>query len=95
MKSPDEQVASAVTKSMTVQQVTEYQGVGYLYTGINPDDPYDSFKRLPAAVTYDGRIFGKSCYDSDRNVAIYRTDVRAAVAVDEPSKIGRVTRRFR
>jgi hypothetical protein len=80
MKSPDEQIATAVTKSMTVQQVVEYQGVGYLYTGINPDAPYASFKRLPAAVTYLGRTFGKSCYDSDRNVAIYRTDVSVARA---------------
>lgn len=80
MKSPDEQIATAVTKCITVQKIEEYQGVGYLYTGINPDDPYGSFKRLPAAVIYDGRTFGKSCYDSDRNVAIYCTDVKVARA---------------
>jgi hypothetical protein len=80
MKSPDEQIATAVTKSMTVQRAFDHEGIGYIYTGITPDDPYGSFKRLPAAITYLGRTFGKSCYDSDRNIAVYRTDVHAARA---------------
>lgn len=37
-----------------------------------PDD-YETFKHLPNVVEYDGRLFGKSCFDSDHHIAVYLT----------------------
>lgn len=39
------------------------------------------FHRMPAALSYDGRLFGKSAFNSDTNRAYYRSDVRVAYAV--------------
>lgn len=40
--------------------------------------PYGSFKKLPAAVEYEGRIYGKSGYNSDRNKAYYKAGLPLA-----------------
>ena len=61
-----------------LKHMLDYTGIGFLYIDIDPADPYGSFKKLPAALEYEGRVFGKSCFDSDKNVAIFRTDVKVA-----------------
>lgn len=50
----------------------------FLTADIDPDDPYGSFKKLPAAVEYEGRIYGKTAYNSDRNRAYYKAGVPVA-----------------
>lgn len=69
--------ATAVPNAVSVKHVHDYDGIGFLYVDIGPDH-YRDFKKLPAALEYAGRVFGKSCFDSDRNVAIFRTDVKVA-----------------
>lgn len=53
-------------------------GDHFLTVDIDADDPYGSFKRLPAAVEYAGRIYGKSGYNSDRNKAYYKAGLPLA-----------------
>lgn len=56
-------------------------GLQCITVDIDPDDPYGSFKKLPAAIEYNGRVFGKSAYNSDSNRAYYRTDTAIARVV--------------
>jgi len=50
----------------------------FLTVDIDPDDPYGSFKKLPAALEYEGRIYGKSGFNSDKNRAYYKAGVPLA-----------------
>lgn len=40
---------------------------------------YEGWRRLPRAVTIGGQVFGRSAWNSDRNLAYYRTDRVVAV----------------
>lgn len=50
----------------------------FLTVDIDSDDPYGSFKKLPAGLEYEGRIYGKTAYNSDRNKAYYKAGVPLA-----------------
>jgi hypothetical protein len=50
----------------------------FLTVDIDPDDPYGSFKKLPAALEYEGRIYGKSGFNSDKNRAYYKAGMPLA-----------------
>jgi len=48
---------------------------------------YESFKSLPAAVEFDGHIYGRSGWNSDHETAYYRTDTWVAKAYLTPKSI--------
>lgn len=50
----------------------------FLTVDIDPADPYGSFKKLPAGLEYEGRLYGKSGYNSDRNKAYYKAGLPLA-----------------
>jgi len=43
-----------------------------------PCADWDAVSRLPPAVAFEGREYGRTGWDSDRRVAFYRTDARLA-----------------
>jgi len=73
MKAPAKPIADA----FLVEPHT-CDGDHFLVVDIDPDDPYGSFKRLPAGLEYEGRIYGKTGYNSDRNRAYYKAGVPLA-----------------
>lgn len=73
--------ATPVPGTLIVTKFARFDGVDWLQVDIDPDDPYGSFKKLPAAVEFQGRIYGKTAFDSDRNIASYKTDAHIARAV--------------
>lgn len=74
--------AHVVEQVVKVQEAQELpDGVGVLVTALDgwcDEMPHEVFARQPAALYYNGRVYGKSAFDSDRNVAFYRTDVALA-----------------
>ena len=42
------------------------------------EDGYSSFKKLPAALEFDGSTYGKTGWNSDRMIAYYRDDALIA-----------------
>lgn len=69
--------AKAVPDLISVEPST-CDGDYFLTVDIDPDDPYGSFEQLPAALEYEGRIYGKSGYNSDRNRAYYKAGMPLA-----------------
>jgi hypothetical protein len=66
-------LAVAIPDAFVVDMAqTEDNGEGWLYMSIAPED-YDGFKRLPAAVTFQGRTYGKSGWNSDNGHVAYST----------------------
>jgi len=47
---------------------------------IAPCADYQELKRLPSAVIFEGRLYGRTGWNSDRHVAYYRTDAPVAMA---------------
>jgi len=41
---------------------------------------HEAFKQLPEMVNFEGTLFGKSGWNSDKEIAYYRTDARVAWA---------------
>jgi hypothetical protein len=41
-------------------------------------DDFETFRTLPKAVCFDGFAYGLTAWNSDRNVAYYRTDASVA-----------------
>ena len=70
--------ARAIVDSVTVVQAYDYEGIGFLATYCGD---YEHFAQLPAAVTFEGRAFGKAGWNSDRFVAYYRTDRKFALSL--------------
>lgn len=61
-----------------VESADDYAGVGFLTIRLTGDDHYSmyqSYKGLPSVLTMAGRKYGKSCWNSDRRCAYYRTDM--------------------
>lgn len=58
------------------------QDYGTLPNGVHiieiPCQDYETKKRLPRAIEYQGRLYGCSGWNSDRCVAYYRTDCDVA-----------------
>jgi hypothetical protein len=74
-------IAKAVEGTYNVVRFEEERGISFVYLAIDPDDPYRSYKALPAVIEFRGRTLGKSCFDSDKNITIYRSDSPVATAV--------------
>lgn len=69
--------AKAVADLVSVEP-SECDGDYFLTVDIDPADPYGSFKKLPAGLEYEGRLYGKSAYNSDRNKAYYKAGLPLA-----------------
>jgi hypothetical protein len=74
---PAKPTATPVPGALVVEP-SSYDGDYFLTVDIDPDDPYGSFKALPEALEYEGRVYGKSAYDSDRNRAYYKAGIPVA-----------------
>jgi hypothetical protein len=67
----------AVKNAIRLELVEWNEGVGILTAGCAD---YDEYKSLPAAVRYEGQVYGKAGWNSDTNAVYYRTDVKIAKA---------------
>jgi hypothetical protein len=63
--------AQPIAHSIEVSHHYLHEGIGYLEV---PIIDYDTVKALPAALSFEGRRYGKTAWNSDRCVAYYRTD---------------------
>lgn len=45
-------------------------------------EDYQAYKSLPAAIEVDGRIMGKTGWNSDRGYAYYKTGVKLGKLID-------------
>jgi len=50
-------------------------GIYFAEVSLSPDHVSDQFLKLPPVIVIDGIDLGKSCYNSDRFIAIYRSDL--------------------
>jgi hypothetical protein len=53
---------------------------GQLVVEVDCED-YDYYRSLPAAITFDGKLLGKTGWNSDRNYACYKQGVMLAKVV--------------
>ena len=72
------EVAASASTAVRVLGRDEMDGVSCL-TVPCPED-YETFRTLPQAVTFDGRTYGLTGFNSDRHVAYYRSDAAVAGA---------------
>jgi hypothetical protein len=75
--------ALIIEKTIVITEaLTLPDGVGYITIEYDADIlGYRAYKAAPAAIEYEGRKYGKSCFNSDRFRIYYRTDMMASVAV--------------
>ena len=59
----------------------QYDGLEELLID-NPTNDYDGFRSAPAALHFNGRVFGRSAFDTDRGWIVYRTDRPVAYVVE-------------
>lgn len=52
---------------------------GAMVVTISLADGFESYKRLPQALSYDGRLYGKTGWNSDLMVCYYRDDAAMAL----------------
>ncbi len=60
-----------------VEYVEDYAGVSFLTIRLHGTDHYSMYKEyagLPSVLSMGGKKYGKSCWDSDKHYAYYRTD---------------------
>lgn len=67
-----------VAGAVVVRTKAEVEGT--LYVEVDCLDDYQTYKALPDVLEVDGRIVGKSAFNSDRHVAYYRSDLLVALA---------------
>jgi hypothetical protein len=61
-----------------VESVEECEGVNFLRIRLTGEHHYGMFQHyqsLPSVLIYEGRKYGKSCWNSDSGDAYYRTDM--------------------
>jgi hypothetical protein len=69
------QTATASTRILV--ETSEHQGIGFATVDLHGETHYDlyvMYTKLPAVIECGGKLYGKSCWDSDRQKAHYRTD---------------------
>jgi len=69
--------AFSVPRAVIVRKHDEVEGDFILETDCAD---FEAFKRLPAAVTFDGRTYGKTGWNSDSGYACFKTGVNIAIA---------------
>jgi hypothetical protein len=75
-------ITASATSHLLVE-VSEYQGIGFATVDLHGDGHYslyEFYRRLPDVIECNGRLYGKSCWNSDQQKAYYRTDRHFAVA---------------
>ena len=74
-------VATPITGAICVQNFYEFEGEAFIEVKCPGPYHYDSYVALPQVVRYRHREYVRSCFDSDRSLAFYRTNAQFAVAV--------------
>lgn len=75
-------LANPVKNTVVVEAVETYQNVTFLTVSLGGGEHWDLFQtysKLPNVIEFEGRLFGKSCWNSDNGRAYYRSD--AAIAI--------------
>lgn len=62
-----------------IDQVQRHGDLSILVVAIEP--VYSAFQQLPEVVSFEGRFFGKSAWNSDRGQAYFRSDYKFATVV--------------
>lgn len=65
-------MATATAIQNTIQVITHYPLEGHMWLE-TPCRDYDHLATLPIAVEFNGRKYGRTGWNSDRNVAYYCT----------------------
>jgi len=76
-------LANPVKNGLVVEAVQNCEGVTFLTVSLGGGEHWDMFQtysKLPQVVEFEGRLFGKSCWDSDKGRAYYRSDMAIATA---------------
>lgn len=74
--------ANVVTTVLLLERVGWLDGVTYLTVRTGGDGEYDAYKALPPALEFEGKICGKSCFNSDNGETTYRSDKPVGNVVD-------------
>jgi hypothetical protein len=75
-------VANSVKNAVVVESVQNCEGVTFLTVSLGGGEHWDmwqAYSKLPAVVEFNGRLFGKSCWDSDKGRGYYRSDISIAM----------------
>tara|TARA_R100000008_G_C3527117_1_gene137177 strand:+ start:448 stop:678 length:231 start_codon:yes stop_codon:yes gene_type:complete len=73
-------VATPLENALVVRDaLTLPDGVGVVMI-----DCYDyvEYKRTPSGIVYDGKVYGRTGWNSDKHVVYYRTDAKPAFGLD-------------
>lgn len=73
--------ANPVKNAVVIEEINTCEGVTFLTVCLNGSehwDMYQSYCKLPDVVEFDGKVFGKSCWNSDYGRAYYRSDMKIA-----------------
>jgi hypothetical protein len=73
--------ATPVKNGIVIEEVNSYENVTFLTVSLGGGEHWEMFQtysKLPPVVEYNGKFFGKSCWNSDNGRAYYRSD--AAIA---------------
>lgn len=74
--------AVAVSTDRLLVELSDYEVIGFATVDLHGETHFDMFqmyKRLPSVIECNGRLYGKTCWDSDHQKAYYRTDRNFAV----------------
>jgi hypothetical protein len=75
-------LANPVKNGLVVEAVQNCEGVTFLTVSLGGGEHWDMFQtysKLPQVVEFEGRLFGKSCWNSDNGRAYYRSDATIAI----------------
>jgi hypothetical protein len=76
-------LANPVKNAVVVESIQDCEGVRFLTVSLGGGEHWDMFQtysKLPNVVEFNGQLFGKSCWDSDKGRAYYRSDMAIATA---------------
>lgn len=73
--------ANPVKNALVVDAVENCGNVIFLTVSLGGGEHWDMYQcycRLPNVVEFNGKLFGKSCWNSDNGRAYYRSDLKIA-----------------
>jgi hypothetical protein len=74
--------ATPVKNAIVVECVENCEGITFLTVSLGGGEHWDlwtTYSKLPNVVEFDGKFFGKSCWNSDCGRAYYRSDMSIAI----------------
>lgn len=74
--------ANPVKNAVVIESVENCENITFLTVDLGGGehwDMYQSYCRLPNVVEHNGKLFGKSCWNSDNGRAYYRSDLKIAI----------------